>query len=422
VKADPKLALGYQYLGFAEYQDKKYTEALADFTRAIELNPKNALTRFLRAYLTSTQHGTVGDDAQMEEDLRAAIAISPEFAPPYGVLAVFLANQGQNLSEALKLAHQAQVLEPGNVNYQIDMAVVLARMNRYEEARNIALHARANAANPGERAEAVRFLAYVDQLKQYSAGDSDAPESDAMHRSSSTPSPGGSTSGAPANSPNNAQAQPVGGDAAKSGSAPDGGTLREATGTVTKLSCMGGLKFELNADAGKLTLHIKPGTNLPIRLTTRQTGPFNACTGLQGQRVKVAYQPDDAKGKVGTLESLTVLSGAGDAASGATNSGRGRQLGVGSAHSDPETSSAEGIATHVQCNGNELTLSLDAGTHSFTLHARDATRVQFEQDVAFDAGDFQPCTQLNGRQVKITFVVVDGKGYGGEIQEVEVEK
>ena len=422
VKADPKLALGYQYLGFAEYQDKKYTEALADFTRAIELNPKNALTRFLRAYLTSTQHGTVGDDAQMEEDLRAAIAISPEFAPPYGVLAVFLANQGQNLSEALKLAHQAQVLEPGNVNYQIDMAVVLARMNRYEEARNIALHARANAANPGERAEAVRFLAYVDQLKQYSAGDSDAPESDAMHRSSSTPSPGGSTSGAPANSPNNAQAQPVGGDAAKSGSAPDGGTLREATGTVTKLSCMGGLKFELNADAGKLTLHIKPGTNLPIRLTARQTGPFNACTGLQGQRVKVAYQPDDAKGKVGTLESLTVLSGAGDAASGATNSGRGRQLGVGSAHSDPETSSAEGIATHVQCNGNELTLSLDAGTHSFTLHARDATRVQFEQDVAFDAGDFQPCTQLNGRQVKITFVVVDGKGYGGEIQEVEVEK
>ena len=48
--------------------------------------------------------------------------------------------------------------------------------------------------------------------------------------------------------------------------------------------------------------------------------------------------------------------------------------------------------------------------------------MQFEQDVAFDAGDFQPCTQLNGRQVKITFVVVGGKAYDGEIQEVEVEK
>jgi hypothetical protein len=358
----------------------------------------------------------------MEEDLRAAIAISPEFAPPYGVLAVFLANQGQNLPEALKLARQAQVLEPGNANYQIDMAVVLARMNHYEEARNIALHARANAANPGERAEAVRFLAYLDQLQQYSAGDSDAPESDAMHQSSSTPSAGGSTTGAPANSPNSAQAQAIGGEAAKSGSAPDGGTVHEAIGTVTKLSCMGGLKFELNTDAGKLTLHIKPGTNLPIRLTARQTEPFNACTALQGQRVAVAYQPDDAKGKVGTLESLTVLSGAGDGASGATDSARGRQLGVGTAHSDPVTTSAEGIVTHVVCNGHELTLSLDSGAHSFTLHARDATRVQFEQDVAFDAGDFQPCTQLNGRPVKITFVVVGGKAYDGEIQEVEVEK
>src|SRR5271168_5236446 len=114
VKLDPKLALGYQYLGFAEYQDKKPAEALADFTRAIALNPKNAMTRFLRAYLASTQGGAVGDDTQMEEDLRAAIALSPEFAPPYGVLAVYLSNQGQDLPEALKLAQKAQALEPGS--------------------------------------------------------------------------------------------------------------------------------------------------------------------------------------------------------------------------------------------------------------------------------------------------------------------
>ena len=191
---------------------------------------------------------------------------------------------------------------------------------------------------------------------------------------------------------------------------------------VTKLSCMSGLKLELDTSAGKLTLHIKPGTNLPIRLTARPTGPFNACTALQGQRVRVAYQPDDAKGKVGTLESLTVLSGAGGDASGAPDSEGGRRLGVSPDHSTPVTISAEGIATHAQCDGNELTLRLSAGPNSLVLHARDATRVQFEQDVAFDTGDFQPCTQLNGRALKITFVVVSGKDYDGEIQEVEVEK
>jgi tetratricopeptide (TPR) repeat protein len=422
VKLDPKLALGYQYLGFAEYQDNKHAEALADFTRAIELNAKNALTRFLRAYLASRQGGAVGNDEQMEEDLRAAIAINPEFAPPYGVLAVYLANQGDSLPEALRLAQKAQALEPGNTMYQIDLASVLARMNRYQEARNIAMHARSNAADPNERAEVERFLAYLEQVRQYSANDSDGPEPAAVKQPSSTSSGATSATGSTPDTPDTAHTQPAGGDPVKDGSAPDGGTQREATGRVAKLSCMGGLKFELDGGAGKLTLHIKPGTNLPIRLTTRPTGPFNACTALQGQRVRVAYQPDDAKGKVGTLESLTVLSGTGDDASGAPDSAGVRRLGVGADHSDPVTTSAEGNVTHVLCNGNELTLSLDAGGRSFVLHARDATRVQFEQDVAFDAGEFQPCTQLKGRQVKITFVVVTGRGYDGEIQGVEVEK
>jgi tetratricopeptide (TPR) repeat protein len=420
VKADSKLALGYQYLGFAEYEDKKYAEALTDFTRSIQLNPKNALTRFLRAYLASTQGGVVGDDAQMEQDLRAAIAISPEFAPPYGVLAMYVANQGTDLPEALKLAQKAQALEPGNAVYQIDLASVLARMNRFQEARKIALHARGNATNPRERAEAERFLAYLDKVRQDSDDDS-ADNSDeqgpaAVRHSSPTSSAANSAADSTADTPDAAHTQAAGGDATNAG------TLREATGMVTKLSCMGGLKFELDTSAGKLTLHIKPGTDLPIRLTTPSTGRFHACTALQGQRVKVAYQPDDAKGKGGTLASLTVLSGTGDDASGVTNSGRGRQLGIGSTHSEPVTKSAEGDVTQVVCNGNELTLHMDAGERSFILHARDATRVQFEQDVAFDAGDFQPCTQLNGRQVKITFVVVDGKGYDGEIQGVEIEK
>src|SRR5271156_6534582 len=416
VKLDPKLALGYQYLGFAEYQDKKPAEALADFTRAIALNPKNAMTRFLRAYLASTQGGAVGDDTQMEEDLRAAIALSPEFAPPYGVLAMYVANQGTDLPEALKLAQKAQALEPGNAVYQIDLASVLARMNRFPEARTIALHARSNATSPTERAEAERFLAYLDQVRQYSERDAEPLQSAAPAQAAGTSAGGGSTTGSPAETSDGARTRAVAGDAANAGN------LREATGLVTKLSCMGGLKFELATDAGPLTLHIKPGAQFQIKMATRPSGPFNPCTAIQGQRVKVEYQPFGSDGKTGAVELLTVLSGSGGDASGAPDSGGGRRLGVGGDHGDPVTTSAEGNVTHVLCNGNELTLSLDTGERSLVLHARDATRVQFEQDVAFDAGDFQPCTQLKGHAVKITFVVVSGKGYDGEIQGVEVEK
>jgi hypothetical protein len=59
---------------------------------------------------------------------------------------------------------------------------------------------------------------------------------------------------------------------------------------------------------------------------------------------------------------------------------------------------------------------------SFSLHARDVSRVPVEEDVAFDSGDFQICTQLQGHRAKITFVVADGKTYDGEIQSVEVLK
>jgi len=418
VKLDPKLALAYQYLGYAEYADRQRAEALADFTRAIELDPKNALTRFLRAYLESTQRGAVGDDAQMEEDLRAAIAISPEFAPPYGVLAVHLANRGENLPEALKLAQKAQALEPGNTGYQIDMAQVLARMNRYADARSIAVRARANASNPVERAHAEQFLAYLQQVEQYSRGASEAagPSSGAEQASSTPPSPK-PVAGADSPDAGQAKVQAAGGDAAG-----NSGTLREATGVVTKLSCSAGLKIELNSGTGSVTLHVKAGTSLRIQMATPAHGPFNPCTELQGQRVKVAYQPDDAKGKVGTLASLIVLSGTGDDGSGATGAGGGRRLGVGAGHRDPVTASAEGNVKQVDCTGNELTLQLDAADGLHTLHARDATRVQFEQDVAFDAGGFQPCSQLKGRMAKITFVEVDGKTYDGEIQGVEVER
>jgi tetratricopeptide (TPR) repeat protein len=421
VKLDAKLALGYQYLGFAEYQDKKRAEALADFTLAIELNPKNALTRFLRAYLASTQGGAVGNDEQMEEDLRAAIAVDPEFAPPYGVLAVYLANQGQNLSEALTLAKKAQALEPGSASYQIDLAQVLARMNRFKEARNIALHARTNAANPAERAEAERFLAFLDQVSQYSGGDSEAPEPDGARESSGTAANASSGTNSPAQAPDAAAAQTAGGDAGAGGAA----TLREATGTVAKLSCMNGLKFELDTGAGMLTLHVKPGAQYQIKTATRPSGPFNPCTAIQGQRVKVEYQPVAGDGKLGVVESLTVLTagiGVSGGSSDTTNSGGARRLGVEGAHPDAVKAEAEGNVTQVLCNGHELTLNLDAGDGAYILHARDTTRVPFEQDVAFDAGNFEPCTQLKGREAKIKFVTVEGKTYDGEIQGVEVLK
>lgn len=83
---------------------------------------------------------------------------------------------------------------------------------------------------------------------------------------------------------------------------------------------------------------------------------------------------------------------------------------------------AEGEVSEVTCSGVELMLKLAASNGKFKLHSRDYTRVDISEDVPFQAGDFKPCTNLNGKTAKITFVTVDGKNYDGEIQSIEVEK
>jgi tetratricopeptide (TPR) repeat protein len=403
VKLDPKLALGYQYLGFAEYQDGQKSEALADFTRAIELDPQNALTRYLRAYLASTQAGAIGNDKQLEEDLRMAIAASPNFAPPYGVLGVYLAVQGEKLPEALAFASKAVMLEPGNSTYRLDLAQVYARMNRYADARNAASQAQESARNPQQRQEVQQFLAFL-QAAQSNAGNDLSPgrESD----ESDSPAARGPQD-AQETLPSHAQ---------------DESKLHEATGVVTDLSCMNGLKMKVETVAGPLTLALTPGTQLRLRLTSKPSGPFNPCTALKGQRVSVEYEPQDAGGKTGSLKSVTVLGGADAVGGGAPDLPGARRLGGGTNGRETLTTSAEGAVEQVSCTGNEMLLKLGTGEASFTLHARDSTRVPVEQDVAFDAGDFKICSQLQGHSAKITFVVAHGKTYDGEIQSVEVLK
>jgi hypothetical protein len=83
---------------------------------------------------------------------------------------------------------------------------------------------------------------------------------------------------------------------------------------------------------------------------------------------------------------------------------------------------ADGPVSDVACSGVEMTLKISADNGRFKLHARDYTRVEISEDVPFEAGEFRPCTDLNGKTAKITFVTVDRKNYDGEIQSIEVEK
>jgi hypothetical protein len=58
----------------------------------------------------------------------------------------------------------------------------------------------------------------------------------------------------------------------------------------------------------------------------------------------------------------------------------------------------------------------------FDLHARDYTRVHFEEAVPFETAEFQPCTELKDHDATVGYVVTEKQIYDGEIQSVEVGK
>jgi tetratricopeptide (TPR) repeat protein len=165
IQLDPKLALAYQNLGLMQLSTGQRGEALTSFSQAVELDPKNALTRYLRAYLSFGQRNVSTGNTQIEDDLHQAIALDPDFAPSYGLLAVYLAASNEKLPEALALAQKGVSLEPGNALYALSLAQVLAQMGRFGDAETAARTARANATNPAERANAEQFLAYLQRTR-----------------------------------------------------------------------------------------------------------------------------------------------------------------------------------------------------------------------------------------------------------------
>src|ERR1700679_2586760 len=83
------------------------------------------------------QSGDKAHDAEIEASLRAAIRLNPGFAPAYDQLAGLFAKEHEKLDEAHLLNVQAIQLDPGNLAYRLNAAMVLMTMGRYDGAAGV---------------------------------------------------------------------------------------------------------------------------------------------------------------------------------------------------------------------------------------------------------------------------------------------
>ena len=165
LQQNPNIGLAHQYLAVEEFFENQRDQAVESTSKAIALDPNNTFTRYFRAYLKTSAGGMGSSDPQIEDDLRRAIAISPDFAPSYGLLAIHFAGGNRNLDEALTLAQKAVSLEPANSNYQLALAQVLIRQNKVDQANIASERASAWARNPSEKTNAEDFRQFLDTYR-----------------------------------------------------------------------------------------------------------------------------------------------------------------------------------------------------------------------------------------------------------------
>ncbi|MFY9732108.1 MAG: DUF1570 domain-containing protein [Candidatus Acidiferrales bacterium] len=408
VNLDPKLALAHQNLGIEEYLEGNRDSALISISEAVRLDPQDGFARYLRAYLTFFGAGGFPQDSQIEEDLRQAVALKPDFAPANALLGLYLSSRRQNGEEALAYAKKAVNLEPGNTEFIYDMAQVLAQMQRFDEAQYIAERARTNSHNAEYRARLDQFIAYLQNARSIASRSAQS-----QNPASTTPPIPETTAPAPA-----AQEEP--------GKQAD--TSREVTGVVTQESCAGGLKLQVAAGAEVFTFRLQPGAHSAIRMMAKPAPDFDICKSLKGTQVAVRFVPDEARKNSGAIQQLTLLAADGPATSSIPKSApaaaatKPLRLAPDAGAAQSVSATLSGRVTAVTCDKSEMRLTLLVRDSEFELHARDYTRVHFEQSVPFDTGEFQPCAQLKDHDATIAYVVTEKEKYDGEIQSVEVGK
>jgi tetratricopeptide (TPR) repeat protein len=131
-------AKAYVVSGNAKFERKDYQGAIADYSRAISLDPNYANAYYSRGLAKRL----MGDSDSAIEDYKQALKINPDDADTYNSLGNVLI--GNNSSEALEYLNRAIQIEPNNANAYANRGMARFNLQDYEGAiadydRSIAL-------------------------------------------------------------------------------------------------------------------------------------------------------------------------------------------------------------------------------------------------------------------------------------------
>ncbi len=295
LKEDPNNALAHESMGFMALQQGNLEEARKWFTEAVRLDSKSYLAHYYFAVMALREAPSGETARQVEESFRTVMRLNPGFAPAYDGLAAFYAMRGERLEEAHKLALTAVNLEPNNLRFRVNVAHLMLRMNRIDDAIRVGERALAIAKTPEEKAYAQSVLESARKMQEYKAQVLRQQERDraqeADFKRKLDEASREANERADAAKQENADAAAARQSASAESKAK--GMPGWSAGKVTAVSCKNtpNLELTLQGALNKLRLHAPNYFKIEFLTTSwKPPDPFNPCEQLQGHQAAIAYR------------------------------------------------------------------------------------------------------------------------------------
>ncbi len=166
LKEDPTNVSARETLGYLAFRHRNFDEARKWYEQALKLAPQDPIANyyFAGAVLKKGLPDASGQ-ARVEACLRTALKVNPSFAPAYYGLGLLFTMQGKDYDEARRWLQKSIEMDPGNVEYRIDYANLLIRMNKNKDAVEALQLALKMAHTPEQTAAVENSLQTVHRLE-----------------------------------------------------------------------------------------------------------------------------------------------------------------------------------------------------------------------------------------------------------------
>jgi len=157
LKADPKLAVAHEYMGFLHFTNGEDEDAMREFDAAVQSDSGRYLSLFYKTMLSpAARSNAPADQAEFEKALSRTLQLNPQFAQAYAQLSLLYARKGDD-RKALAAASKAARLEPSRAGYDLLAASLLLRLGDTAHAATIAKYVADRWSGP-DHDEAVDLL------------------------------------------------------------------------------------------------------------------------------------------------------------------------------------------------------------------------------------------------------------------------